>query len=259
MLNLLKSPSQHTPEFKVHHQFHIKSHNKQALNLVSVLEFPPNKWYRLLTLSYKNPAEFPFQYNILSQPNDSAAHCKTKCPVWSLYITPNRNSRLPESFQARFQPEFHIRPDGSVEDLVTAPGQKGWFSPLSGNALFFFSRKVLSSGCLGAFPRQELPKKPKLKVASRKKSSPLMHIGRVSCLVWKTEDFSHFCLLAREQNKPRKCQFRGTVTSTTYNTWKREICFQTTISKAIASAQMDFHPRPVTQTPLQSDSSDSSE
>lgn len=183
MLNLLKSPSQHTPEFKVHHQFHIKSHNKQALNLVSVLEFPPNKWYRLLTLSYKNPAEFPFQYNILSQPNDSAAHCKTKCPVWSLYITPNRNSRLPESFQARFQPEFHIRPDGSVEDLVTAPGQKGWFSPLSGNALFFFSRKVLSSGCLGAFPRQELPKKPKLKVASRKKSSPLMHIGRVSCLV----------------------------------------------------------------------------
>lgn len=124
MLNLLKSPSQHTPEFKVHHQFHIKIYNKQALNLVSVLEFPPNKWYRLLTLSYKNPAEFPFQYNILSQPNDSAAHCKTKCPVWSLYITPNRNSRLPESFQARFQPEFHIRPDGSVEDLVTAQDRR---------------------------------------------------------------------------------------------------------------------------------------
>lgn len=127
MLKLLKSPSQHTPEFKVHHKFHIKSHNKQDLNvsLVSVLEFPPNNWYRLLTLNYKNPAEFPFQHNTLSQPDDSAARYKTQCPVWSLYINPNRNSRLAESLQARFQSEFHIRPDSCVEDLVAAPGQKG--------------------------------------------------------------------------------------------------------------------------------------
>lgn len=139
-LKLLKSPSQHTPGFKVHHEFHIKSHNKQALNvsLVSVLEFPPNNWYRLLTLNFNIPAEFPFQHKTLSQPNDSAAHCKSQCPVWSLSITPNRNSRLPESLQARFQSEFHIRPDSCVEDLMAAPGQKGWVSPLSRNALGVF-------------------------------------------------------------------------------------------------------------------------
>lgn len=161
-LKLLKSPSQHIPEFNVHHELHIKSHNKQALNvfLFQFLNSPPNKWYRLLTFSYNNPAEFPFWYNILSQPNDSAACCKTKCLVWSLYITPNGNSRLPESFQAGFQPEFHIRPDSSVEDLMAAPGQKDWASSLSRNTLFFFFfQKVLSSGCLGAFPRQELTKK----------------------------------------------------------------------------------------------------
>lgn len=110
---------------------------------VSVLELPPKKWYRLLTLSYNNSAEFPFRYNILSQPNNSAARCKTKCPVWSLYITPNGNSRLPESFQARFQPEFHIIPDSSVEDLVAAPGQKGWVSPRSRNAFIFFKDPFL--------------------------------------------------------------------------------------------------------------------
>lgn len=203
----------------MHHEFHIKSHNKQALNVggffvVLVLEFPPNNWYRLLTLTYKNPAEFPFQCNILTQLNDSAARCKNKRPVWSLYITPNRNSRLPDSFQDRFQPEFHIRPDSSVEDFA-APGQKAWVSPLGRNALFFFKHPFLS-GCLGAFPRRQLNKKPKLKVASLKRSFPLMHIGRDSCLVWKTKDFSHFCLLASKQNKARKSQFQGTVTSITY-------------------------------------------
>lgn len=85
-----------------------------------------------------------------------------------------------------------------------------------------------------------------------------MHIGRASRLVWKTRFLSFLPFGMRTKWAQKKSDSRH---SNFYNlliTHKREISFQTTISKAIAPAQMDFHPSPVTET-LQSNSSDYSE
>lgn len=122
-----------------------------------------------------------------------------------------------QDFQEVFRPDFSLNftPDLTVVWKISWQLQDRRAGSHHSVEMHWVSFKRCL-GCLGAFPRTELTEKTKLKGASLKKSFPLMHLERASCLVWKTKDFSHFCLLAREQNKPRKSQFQGTVTSMTY-------------------------------------------
>lgn len=79
-----------------------------------------------------------------------------------------------QDFQKVFRPDFSLNFTSDLTVLWKMswqPQDRRAGSHHSVEMHFFFSRKVLSSGCLGAFPRQQLPKKPKLKVASWKNLS----------------------------------------------------------------------------------------
>lgn len=78
------------------------------------------------TVPCRVPFQMQYRYRVCPIHHLHAAKQSTRCQASStLYITTNKNPRLPESFQTRFRFEFHIGLDGSVEDVVVVQGQKG--------------------------------------------------------------------------------------------------------------------------------------